>query len=67
MMHEGQTTTPNRTLSGGGAGSALGVILVVMAPKFSEIVFTVEEASIMTAALGTIFAWLVRYIPQPRP
>ncbi len=58
-------TTPNRTVVGGGIGSALGVIAVVMAPKVTDIVWSAEEAALMTAALGALFAWLVRYLPSP--
>ncbi len=47
-------TTPNRTVAGGGIGGALGVIAVVMAPKVSEIVWSAEEAALMTAALGAL-------------
>lgn len=49
---------------GGGAGSALGVILVVMVPKFTTIVFDATEAALMTAALGVVFAWL---LPKAAP
>lgn len=58
-------TTPNRTVAGGGIGGALGVIAVVMAPKVTEITWSAEKAALMTAALGALFAWLVRYLPQP--
>ena len=58
-------TTPNRTVAGGGVGGAIGVIAVVMAPKLWDITWSVEEAALMTAALGALFAWLVRYAPQP--
>jgi hypothetical protein len=60
-----EKTTPNRTVVGGGVGSALGVIAVVMVPKVSEITWSAEEAALMTAALGALFAWLVRYLPRP--
>ena len=59
-------TTPNRTFVGGGLGGALGVVAVVMLPKFTALTFTPDEAAIMTAALGIIFGWLVRYLPAPR-
>ena len=57
--------TQNKAVTSGGIGAALGVALVVMLPKFTELVFSPEEASIMTAALGVIFGYLVRYLPQP--
>ena len=58
-------TTPNRTVVSGGLGSALGVVAVVILPKFTELTFTPDEAALMTAALGIIFGWLVRYLPAP--
>ncbi len=58
--------TPNRAVVGGGVGGAFGVAVVVMLPKLTEILFTANEAAIMTAALGAIFGWLVRYLPAPR-
>ena len=59
--------TPNKTVASGGIGAALGVALVVMLPKFTDLVFSPEEASVMTAALGVIFGYLVRYLPKPGP
>ncbi len=60
-------TTPNRTFSASGVGGALGVIVVIMAPKIWDVTWDVEDATMMTAALGALFAWLVRYLPQPKP
>lgn len=51
---------------GGGVGGALGVIAVVMTPKLTELTLDATEASLMTAALGMLFSWLVRFLPQPR-
>ena len=59
-------TTPNKTVAGGGLGGAFGVIAVIMAPKISDITWSAEEAALTTAALGTLFAWAVRYLPGPR-
>ena len=59
--------TGNQAVVGGGIGSALGVIVVVMAPKMTSLVLDATEASLMTAALGVVFAWLVRFLPKPRP
>lgn len=61
-----ERTTPNRTVAGGGVGGALGVSVVIMVPKFTEIVFSADEASMLTAAFGIVFGWLIRYLPQPR-
>ena len=57
--------TGNQAVVGGGVGSALGVIFVVMMPKLTELTLDATEASLMTAAMGTLFAWLVRYLPKP--
>lgn len=57
--------TGNQAVVGGGIGSALGVIAVVMLPKLTALTFDATEASMMTAALGIVFAWLVRYLPKP--
>lgn len=60
-------TSANATTFGGGVGGALGVIVVVMTPKiFTGFTFDATEASIMTAALGAVFAWGIRYIPKPK-
>ena len=59
-------TTPNRTVAGGGVGGALGVIVVMMVPKFSAVTFSADEASMLTAAFGIVLAWLIRYLPPPR-
>jgi hypothetical protein len=58
-------TTNNRTVAGGGIGGALGVIVVVMLPKLTTLTWSAEEASMMTAALGVLFGWLVRFLPKP--
>ena len=54
-----------RTVAGGTIGSALGVVAVVMAPKLTALTLDATEASLMTAALGIIFSYLVRYLPKP--
>lgn len=59
-------TTPNRTFVGGSIGSALGVMVVVMAPKLSEVTWSTDDATLMTAALGIFFGWVVRYLPMPK-
>lgn len=61
-----ERTTPNRTFAGGGVGGALGVIVVMMLPKFTTIILSPEEASMLTAASGIVLAWLIRYLPRPR-
>ncbi len=64
-MEKVTKTVNTRTVVSGGVGGALGVILVIMAPKFTETTFSAEEASMMTAALGVLFGWLMRFLPKP--
>ena len=49
---------------GGGVGSALGVIVVVFLPKFG-VLLDATEASLLTAAFGTVLAWAMRFLPKP--
>lgn len=58
--------TANNAVGGAGVGSAIGVIIVVLVPEFTEIEWTPEKAALMTAALGTVVAWAFRYLPKPR-
>ncbi len=59
--------TPGAAKLGGTVGSALGVLVVVMAPKIFE-GFTLDatEASLLTAALGIIFGFGMQYVPKPK-
>ena len=59
--------TPGAAKLGGTVGSALGVLVVVMAPKIFE-GFTLDptEASLRTAALGIIFGFGMQYVPRPK-
>lgn len=57
--------TNTKTVVGGGAGGALGALVVIMTPKVSTLVWEAGEAAIVTAALGILFSWLARYLPQP--
>lgn len=57
--------TNNKTTAAGGAGGALGVLLVFFLPEVSDITFTGEGGAIVAAASGTVFAWLGRYLPKP--
>ncbi len=58
--------TINQAVMGGGAGSALGVIVVMFLPKLTDITLDATEASLLTAAFGVVFSWLIRYLPKPR-
>ncbi len=60
------TGTGIQVASGGGTGSALGVIVVVFLPKFG-VMLDATEASLLTAAFGTILALAFRYLPPPKP
>ena len=57
----------NAAVGASGIGGALGVILVMFIPKFTDITLDATEASLLTAAFGTVFAVLVRYLPKPSP
>ena len=65
-MAESTGHSHGRTVAGGTVGGALGVVVVVMAPKLTELTLDATEASLMTAALGIIFSYLVRYLPKPK-
>ncbi|KKK87559.1 hypothetical protein LCGC14_2752020 [marine sediment metagenome] len=54
-----------RTVTGGGIGGALGVLVVLFMPGDVH-VFTPETASVATAAFGIVFSYLVRFLPQPK-
>ena len=54
------------TAVGGGVGGAIGVLVVVMAPKlFTDFTLDATEASLLTAALGVIFSFGMQYVPKP--
>jgi len=57
--------TQNKAVVGGGVGSALAVVFVVMMPRFTALTLSPEEVSILTAALGVIFGYVVRFLPKP--
>jgi hypothetical protein len=54
-----------RTVAGGAVGSAVAVLVVMFMPADLH-VFTAEQASIATLAFGTIFSFLMRFLPQPK-
>lgn len=55
------------TAIGGGAGGALAALVVLFMPDLApSIQMTPEKASIATAALSTIFGFVVRYLPEPK-
>ena len=59
---------PTSTQAAGmaGIGGALGVITVWVLGRFVlDTPMAPEEASFLTAAFGTVFAALVRYLPKP--
>ena len=41
--------------------------LVLIAACLGAFVVPSNTTAVMTAAVGTLFAWLVRYLPKPRP
>jgi len=60
------TNTPGTAKFGGTVGAAIGVLVVVMAPKMLDgFVLDATEASLLTAALGTIFSFGMQYVPRP--
>ena len=54
----------NKTTASGAVGGAIGVLTVMFMPT-ETYVFTPETAAHATAAVGTIFAYLIRYLPAP--
>lgn len=61
-----EKSSPNRVIIGGGIGGALGVLFVIMAPKFTALTFAGDEGAMVSAALGMVFSYLVRFIPVPK-
>lgn len=57
--------TPNTHAAGAGVGGALGFVITMFLPKFADVQFTPEEAAGLTAALGVILSYLVRFLPKP--
>ncbi len=53
-----------KTIVGGGVGGAIGVLAVLFMPDTWHI-FTPEEASMATAAIGIVFSYAMRYLPAP--
>ncbi len=56
-----QTT---KVANAGAVGAALGVLIVMFMPE-SVYVFTPETAAMATAAFGTIFSYIMRFVPKP--
>ena len=56
-----QTT---RVADAGAVGAALGVLVVMFMPE-TAYKFTPETAAMATAAFGTIFAYLMKFLPKP--
>ena len=64
MSHQ---NTAGAAKLGGSVGAALGVLVVLMAPKiFPALILTATEASLLTAALGVIFSFGMQYVPRPK-
>ena len=53
-----------KVANAGAVGAALGVLVVMFMPE-KAYVFTPETASMATAAFGTIFAYLMKFLPKP--
>ena len=53
-----------RTVAGGTVGGAFGVLVVMFMPPTWH-VFTPETAAVATLAFGTIFGYVMRYLPKP--
>ena len=64
-MADTTAAKPGRTVTGGGVGGAIGVLVVLFMPEETH-VFTPETASMATAAFGIVFSYLVRFLPQPK-
>ncbi len=51
--------SPQKVIVGGGVGGAIGLLLVIMVPKFSSLTFAGDEGAMVAAATGIIFSWVV--------
>ena len=64
MSHQ---NTPGAAKFGGSVGAALGVIVVVLGPKYIPgFVLGPTEASLLTAAFGVVFSFGMQYVPKPK-
>lgn len=59
-------TPTGRTVVSGGAGGAIGYLFVTFLPEFSSIELTVEQASGVTAAIGSLCSFLWHQIEYYR-
>ena len=57
--------TANNAVGGAAAGGAIGVIIVIAAKTWGDVEWDATEASAMTAAVGTLAAFLFRYLRKP--
>ncbi len=56
-----QTT---KIANAGAVGAAIGVLVVMFMPE-KVYMFTPETAAMATAAFGTIFSYIMRFLPRP--
>ncbi len=57
----------NKTVAGGGVGGALGYLVTIFGPKFGWFTLaSADEGAAIATALGLVFAWLARYLPEPK-
>ena len=64
MMIKSQNK-PTATAVGGGLGGAAAAIVVIFLPDFG-VEMEADKAAMVTAALSTIFGFIVRYLPEPK-
>ncbi len=63
-MTDTSSQSHGRTVAGGTVGGAIGVLVVMFMPS-DWYVFTPDTASVATLAFGTIFSYVMRYLPKP--
>ena len=54
-----------KELAGGGIGSAVGVLTVVLTEQFAGVTWNGENAALLVGALQGIWSFVRPYIPKP--
>lgn len=57
----------NIATGGAGTGGALGFLIVQFGPQFGWFeAFSGSEGAAVAAAMGVVFAFVARYLPEPK-